>query len=69
MFVERIDPARELAATREWVAGELAAGEDAIAEALVAAREADWALWWSTGWVADLAEATADAAGDVWEAW
>jgi hypothetical protein len=58
---------RELIAAREWLADELTAAWDSAIDGLDAARDAEWAQWWSTGWVADLAEATADAAGDVWE--
>lgn len=49
--------AQELHAGREWARSELASGTDAA-----------WAQWWMTGWLGDLADATAETAWEAYDA-
>jgi hypothetical protein len=58
--------------TRQWVAQELRAGRDWMtreAHGLLRTNEPAWAEWWTTGWVTELVDATADTAGLAWDAW
>lgn len=53
----------------EWAAQELTAGRDWLVRELPTVGGPAWAEWWTTGWISELVDATADTAWDAFEAW
>jgi hypothetical protein len=51
--------------TRDWLSEELAAGRGRVFHELPAGSVAEW---WTTGWLLELADATAESAWDAWDA-
>jgi hypothetical protein len=51
--------------TRDWLAEELTADRGRVFHQLPSGSIAEW---WTTGWLLELADATADTAWDAWDA-